>query len=81
MTLTFALLLTLSAISGAVDPLPSLNHTAPKKVVTAFVEKVTKVGSADFVPVAERIATFENHGTPGHVTNPGLATIRLSAVK
>jgi hypothetical protein len=27
------------------------------------VEKVTKEGSADFVPVAERIATFDNDGT------------------
>jgi hypothetical protein len=29
----------------------------------AFVEKVTKEGSPDFVPVAERIATFDNDGT------------------
>jgi phosphoglycolate phosphatase-like HAD superfamily hydrolase len=29
----------------------------------AFVEKVTKEGSPDFVPVPERIATFDNDGT------------------
>jgi phosphoglycolate phosphatase-like HAD superfamily hydrolase len=45
------------------DPLPSWNETAPKKAVIAFVEKVTKEGSPDFVPVPERIATFDNDGT------------------
>jgi phosphoglycolate phosphatase-like HAD superfamily hydrolase len=47
----------------AQDPLPSWNDTAPKKAVIAFVEKVTKPGSPDFVPVPERIATFDNDGT------------------
>jgi hypothetical protein len=47
----------------AQDPLPSWNDTAPKKAITAFVEKVTKEGSPDFVPPAERIATFDNDGT------------------
>src|SRR5208283_5408127 len=28
-----------------------------------FVEKVTTAGSPDFVPVPERIATFDNDGT------------------
>jgi phosphoglycolate phosphatase-like HAD superfamily hydrolase len=45
------------------DPLPSWNDTAPKKAIIAFVEKVTKEGSLDFVPVPERIATFDNDGT------------------
>ena len=47
----------------AQDPLPSWNDTAPKKAIVAFVEKVTKEGSSDFVPPAERIATFDNDGT------------------
>ncbi len=47
----------------AQDPLPSWNDTAPKKAIVAFVEKVTKEGSPDFVPVTERIATFDNDGT------------------
>jgi phosphoglycolate phosphatase-like HAD superfamily hydrolase len=47
----------------AEDPLPSWNDTAPKKAIVEFVGKVTKEGSADFVPVAERIATFDNDGT------------------
>ena len=45
------------------DPLPSWNETAPKKAILAFVEKVTKEGSPEFVPVPERIAVFDNDGT------------------
>jgi phosphoglycolate phosphatase-like HAD superfamily hydrolase len=48
---------------GADDPLPSWDDTAPKKAIVAFVEKITKEGSADFVPVEQRIATFDNDGT------------------
>ena len=47
----------------AVDPLPSWNDTAPRQAIIQFVEKVTKEGSPDFVPVAGRIATFDNDGT------------------
>ena len=52
-----------AVIARAADPLPSWNDTAPKKVIVAFVERVTKEGSPDFVPPAERIATFDNNGT------------------
>ena len=52
-----------TTVSRAADPLPSWNDTAPKKAIVAFVEKVTKEGSPDFVPVPERIATFDNDGT------------------
>jgi len=45
------------------DPLPSWNETASKKAIITFVERVTKQGSPDFVPEAERIATFDNDGT------------------
>jgi phosphoglycolate phosphatase-like HAD superfamily hydrolase len=47
----------------AADPLPSWNDGKTKQSIVAFVEKVTKQGSPDFVPVAERIATFDNDGT------------------
>lgn len=50
-------------IAHAADPLPSWNDGAPKQAITAFVEKVTKPGSPDFVPVPERIAVFDNDGT------------------
>ncbi|MEX1113781.1 MAG: HAD family hydrolase [Akkermansiaceae bacterium] len=58
--IAFALL---AANALAADPLPSWNDTTPKKGITAFVEKVTKEGSADFVPIPERIAVFDNDGT------------------
>ncbi len=60
-----SLLMALAGLTAAFaqDPLPSWNDTAPKKAIVAFVEKVTKEGSPDFVPTAERIATFDNDGT------------------
>jgi hypothetical protein len=48
---------------GAEDPLPSWNDGAAKKSIITFVDRVTTEGSPDFVPVAERIATFDNDGT------------------
>ena len=48
---------------GADNPLPSWNDTAPKKAIIAFVERVTKEGSPDFVRPPERIAVFDNDGT------------------
>jgi hypothetical protein len=45
------------------DPLPSWNDGQTKKAIMTFVERVTKEGSPDFVPVSERIATFDNDGT------------------
>jgi len=49
--------------AAAADSLPSWNDTAPKKAIVAFVENVTREGSPTYVPVAERIATFDNDGT------------------
>ena len=49
--------------SQAADPLPSWNDGPAKQSIITFVEKVTKPGSPDFVPVPERIATFDNDGT------------------
>ncbi len=45
------------------DPLPSWNDGATRQAIVGFVERVTKEGGADFVPVAERIAVFDNDGT------------------
>jgi len=52
-----------AAISHAADPLPSWNNGKARQSIVDFVEKVTKPGSPDFVPAAERIATFDNDGT------------------
>jgi phosphoserine phosphatase len=63
---TFALLaITLAGLttSQAQDPLPSWNDGKAKQSVVEFVAKVTNSGSPDFVPPAERIATFDNDGT------------------
>ena len=51
------------AQTPAADPLPAWNDTATKKAIVTFVERVTKPGSTDLVPPAERIATFDNDGT------------------
>ncbi len=58
--------LVLSCAQGAPrapDPVPSWNETGAKRAIVSFVEKVTTEGSPDFVPVPERIATFDNDGT------------------
>jgi phosphoserine phosphatase len=52
-----------AAAVRAQDPLASWNDTAAKKAIVSFVERVTKEGSPDYVPPAERIATFDNDGT------------------
>src|SRR5262245_43162208 len=57
------LLVSCGAAAGADDPLPSWNDGPAKKAIVEFVGKVTKEGSPDFVPVPERIATFDNDGT------------------
>lgn len=48
---------------SARDPLPAWNDGQAKESIVAFVAKVTKEDSPDFVPLAERIATFDNDGT------------------
>ena len=52
-----------ASLQGQGDPLPSWNEGAAKKSITDFVARVTTQGSPDFVPVPERIATFDNDGT------------------
>jgi hypothetical protein len=58
-----SLCLVAATAARAGDPLPSWNDTAAKKAVVEFVARVTAKGSPDFVPVAERIAVFDNDGT------------------
>jgi len=54
-------LISVPALAG--DSLPSWNDGTAKQSIMAFVEQVTKAGSPDFVPPAERIAVFDNDGT------------------
>ncbi len=45
------------------NPLPSWNDGIAKQSIIDFVTKTTAEGNADFVPVADRIACFDNDGT------------------
>jgi hypothetical protein len=45
------------------DPLPSWNDGPNKRAIADFVARVTRQDGPDFVPPAERIATFDNDGT------------------
>ncbi len=53
----------ITTIARAADPLPSWKDGPAKQSIITFVEKVTTPGLPDFVPVPERIATFDNDGT------------------
>jgi hypothetical protein len=45
------------------DPLPSWNDGPVKSSISDFVARVTMQGGPDFVPVQQRIATFDKDGT------------------
>ncbi|WP_010583201.1 HAD family hydrolase [Schlesneria paludicola] len=57
------LALMISAPVCADDPLASWNDGTSKTSILQFVAKVTKEGSPEYVPPAERIAVFDNDGT------------------
>jgi phosphoserine phosphatase len=61
--LLLALLLAGRVQARGGDPLPSWREGPSKRAITAFVDAVTTPGSPQFVPPAERIATFDNDGT------------------
>ena len=52
-----------NARGRAADALPSWNGGAAKQAIVAFVQRVTSEGSNTFVPVADRVAVFDNDGT------------------
>ncbi|WP_264535792.1 HAD family hydrolase [Flavobacterium sp. N1736] len=52
-----------AVVANSADPLPSWNDGTLKNDIIAYVTKVTKKGSPDFIPVENRIATFDNDGT------------------
>lgn len=62
-SLAFAVAALAAATALAADPLPSWNDGPSKKSIVDFVARVTREGGPEFVPVAERIATFDNDGT------------------
>ena len=52
-----------SASAQGGDALPSWNDGTTKQSITNFVARVTTQGGPDFVPMDQRIATFDNDGT------------------
>src|SRR5262245_37994148 len=67
-TAIILLAISLCAISprgqtGQGEPLPSWNDTDARRGIIDFVTRVTREGGPDFVPAADRIATFDNDGT------------------
>ena len=46
-----------------VDSLSSWNDGAAKDAIVSFVERACAAGSADTIPVADRVAVFDNDGT------------------
>ena len=63
LTMGFALVFAVAATAETNDPLPSWNEGASKQAITQFVERVTTTGGSSFVPLAQRIAVFDNDGT------------------
>ena len=61
--LGFSLLGGDGAAAQPTDALPSWNDGAAKNSIVDFVARVTTPGGTDFVPVEQRIATFDNDGT------------------
>ena len=51
------------AVSGSPSTLATWNDGTTKSQILNFVARVTEQGGPDFVPPAERIATFDNDGT------------------
>ena len=62
-TLSALLLAACAQLPPSGDPLPSWNDGPAKQAVVDFVRKTTDPASPQFVPPAERIATFDQDGT------------------
>ena len=50
-------------VAQSTDPLPSWNRGATKSAIIEFVQTTTDPSNPNFVPVPERIATFDQDGT------------------
>jgi phosphoglycolate phosphatase-like HAD superfamily hydrolase len=59
----FVALIAGSAAFAQADPLPSWNDGAARKAIVEFVQATTTEGSPKFVPLPQRIATFDQDGT------------------
>ena len=50
-------------VFAQVDPLPAWNEGAARRAILTFVQATTDPANKDFVPPADRIATFDQDGT------------------
>ena len=57
-----ALFASTAGVWGESDPLPSWVEGEAKQSIVNFVTKVTQPDSADYVPLAQRVAVFDNDG-------------------
>ena len=57
------LLILISTFASAQEVLPSWNEGKSKANVIAYVQAVIDTKSADFIPLKDRIAVFDNDGT------------------
>jgi hypothetical protein len=51
-------------VPATTDPLPSWNDTGARQAIVQFVETVTGTDREGYVPPEERVAVFDNDGTP-----------------
>jgi len=63
LTIVLAAALAITPMATAADALPSWNQGDAQRAIVDFVQRVTTTGGADFLPVPERIAVFDNDGT------------------
>ena len=61
--LAAGLLAACAQLTPATDPLPSWKEGPAKDAIVQFVRKTTDAASPQFVPVAQRVATFDQDGT------------------
>lgn len=59
----FASFVSSQEIPSSLNSLPSWNEGETKSAILDFVERVTTEDSPDFIPIENRIATFDNDGT------------------
>jgi phosphoserine phosphatase len=82
--IVLAVMMAAVTAAAATDPLPSWNDGGTKSAIIEFVQAATDKSNPDFVPPAERIATFDNDGTlwPSHpmYTQLAFALDRIKAL-
>ena len=61
--ITLTIVMVTAPLATVADELPSWNEGSAKESIVDFVQRVTTVGSKEFLPEPERIAVFDNDGT------------------